>query len=160
MISQPEILVCGDPRLRQRASEVDDPVSCAELVRRMLDLMSSHNGLGLAATQIGDDRRVVVWRSGEQTKAIVNPVLELGEQIEIGLEGCLSVPGMAGDVKRAVTVQVEGSAPDGNAMIFEARGLEARVLQHEVDHLDGVLFVDRVEPGSLRPSSVTETPGI
>ncbi len=160
MINQSKILVYGDPRLRRRAQEVEDPSMCDALVKRMSHLLRDHHGAGLAATQIGEDKRVVIWLEEGQTRTLINPVLTLGDEEEIGFEGCLSVPGMAGLVRRAVSIRAEGFNLKGGPIKFDASGMLARVIQHEVDHLDGVLFIDRVEPGSLRPMPANEVLGI
>lgn len=160
MIKSREVLVYGDPRLKQRAEEVEDPSSCADLAERMHALMEEYNGAGLAAVQIGDFRRVLVWKVGEEQGTLVNPRLELEGETEIGIEGCLSVPGMAGDVRRALRLRATGFDANGKEVDLEAEGLLARILQHEVDHLDGVLFVERAELGSLRPAPMTAVTGI
>ena len=160
MIKQIDILVYGDPRLRQRAEEVADHAECQSLVSHMRTLMTEKHGVGLAATQLGDMRRVIVWRVGEDEGELINPILTLGEDTEVAMEGCLSVPGMAGDVRRAMEITAEGFDENGKAVRLRAQGLLARVIQHEVDHLDGVLFLDRAEPGSLRPTLLTQVPGI
>jgi len=160
MIKHPEVLVYGHPGLRQKAEEITDVSLLRKLSVRMHELMRDHNGVGLAATQIGQPWRVIVWRVDEQDGTLANPVLELGEERETATEGCLSVPGMAGDVERALRVRATGLDIDCKQVTIEGEGLLARVLQHETDHLDGVLFVDRVTPGTLRPTGMTEVPGI
>ncbi len=151
MIRQREVLVYGDRRLKERAEEVTYPAECAELIARMRRLMEEFGGAGLAAIQIGDPRRVIVWNVSESSGVLINPVLTPGGEEEAGPEGCLSVPGMAGKVVRPSKVTAEGLDENGARVKFEAEGMLARVLQHEVDHLDGVLFIDRVTPGTLKP---------
>lgn len=160
MIKLSEILIYGDPRLRQKANEATDPGAHAQLIERMRRVMEDANGIGLASTQLGEMIRVIVWKTDTHSGALVNPELTLGEEQEILQEGCLSVPGMAADVKRSTRVEARGYDETGRRVKFKAHGLIARVLQHEVDHLDGVLFLDRCEPGTLRPTPATQTPGI
>jgi|RhiMetdeSRZDD1v2_1073273.scaffolds.fasta_scaffold27786_6 peptide deformylase len=138
----------GDPSLRSKALAVtrfDDAL--AEELRRMGQLMDDAIGLGLAATQVGVMHRVLVYRVGPDAPlvAVVNPQLEwASEELETAEEGCLSLPGVAVDVERSVHARVRAEDGDGEPILIEASGLEARVLQHEMDHLDGVLIIDRV----------------
>ena len=156
-----------DPVLRMRANEVsmfDDPL--AELVERMGRLMQEARGVGLAAPQIGILQRVLVYQTGEEAPvtALVNPrVVATGEESEAADEGCLSLgaASVVVPVERPTRVTVEASAPDGSERRVEAEGLEARVIQHELDHLDGVLTIDRTAPddrrralADLRPQTV------
>ena len=137
----------GDPVLRSRALAVerfDDALR--DQVRRMGQLMHDALGIGLAATQVGLMNRVLVYRveSDGAIAALVNPVLEwAGEEREAMEEGCLSLPGVLVDVERPVHVRVRAQDERGDALLIEASGLEARVIQHEMDHLDGVLILDR-----------------
>jgi peptide deformylase len=138
----------GDPSLRSKALAVtrfDDAL--AEELRRMAQLMDDAIGLGLAATQVGVMHRVLVYRVGPDAPlvAVVNPQLEwASEELETAEEGCLSLPGVAVDVDRSVHARVRAQDGDGEQILIEASGLEARVLQHEMDHLDGVLIIDRI----------------
>jgi peptide deformylase len=138
----------GDPSLRSKALEVtrfDDAL--AEEVRRMGQLMDDAIGLGLAATQVGVMHRVLVYRVGSDAPivAVVNPELEWSSQEqEIAEEGCLSLPGVAVDVERPIHARIRAQDQDGGRILIEASGLEARVLQHEMDHLDGTLIIDRI----------------
>ena len=137
----------GDPVLRSRALAVgtfDDGLR--DQVRRMGALMHDALGIGLAATQVGLMNRVLVYRvDGEGPIAVlVNPVLEwAGEECEPMEEGCLSLPGVLVEVERPVHVRVRAQDERGEEIVIEASGLEARVIQHEMDHLDGVLILDR-----------------
>jgi peptide deformylase len=137
----------GDPVLRSRALEVerfDD--SLVEEVRRMGHLMSDAYGIGLAATQVGVMHRVLVYRTELEgsVAALVNPVLEWSSKDkEASEEGCLSLPGVGVEVERPVHVRVNARDERGRPITIEASGLEARVIQHEMDHLDGVLILDR-----------------
>jgi peptide deformylase len=137
----------GDPVLRSRALEIDRfDDALRDEVRRMGRLMDESLGIGLAATQVGVMHRLLVYRveSAGPIAALVNPVLEWsGEETEPMEEGCLSLPGVLVDVERPVHVRVRAQDERGEALLIEASGLEARVIQHEMDHLDGVLILDR-----------------
>jgi peptide deformylase len=137
----------GDPVLKTRALAVtrfDD-----ELRRQadwMRDVMDGALGIGLAATQVGIVERMLVYRVQEDSPivAVINPEIEWrGEELETAEEGCLSIPGVHVDVERNVHVRVGAVDETGTPFTIEASGLEARVLQHEIDHLDGVLMLDR-----------------
>ena len=137
----------GDPVLRATARPVerfDDDLR--EEIRRMGVLMADSLGIGLAATQLGTLHRVLVYRVEHDSpvNALVNPLLEWsGSEKEWMEEGCLSLPGVHVDVERPVHVRVRAQDPFGEEIVVEASGLEARVIQHEMDHLDGVLILDR-----------------
>jgi peptide deformylase len=137
----------GDPVLKSRALPVerfDDGLR--EEIRRMGDLMHDSLGIGLAATQLGVMHRVLVYRVDPDApvSAVVNPVLEWSSRDEEVLEeGCLSLPNVLVDVDRPIHVRVRAQDENGEEILIEASGLEARVLQHEMDHLDGVLILDR-----------------
>jgi peptide deformylase len=138
----------GDPVLRTTALPVDrfDEALAAE-IERMGELMHDALGIGLAATQLGVLHRVLVYRaySDDPLTALVNPVIEWsGEQLDTLEEGCLSLPGVHIEVERPAQVRVRARSGDGQELVVEAEGLEARVIQHEVDHLDGILILDRV----------------
>jgi peptide deformylase len=137
----------GDPVLRSRAREVetfDD--SLVEEVRRMGQIMHDAYGIGLAATQLGVMHRVLVYRVEPEApvSALVNPELEWSSRDEEPMEeGCLSLPGVLVEVERPVHVRVRARDERGETVLVEASGLEARVIQHEMDHLDGTLILDR-----------------
>jgi peptide deformylase len=138
----------GDPVLRAKALDVDrfDEALHAE-VAQMGELMHDALGVGLAATQLGVLHRVLVYRAypEDPVTALVNPVLEwTSEELELGEEGCLSLPGVHVEVERALRVRVRAQDETGEPREVEAEGLEARVIQHEIDHLDGVLILDRI----------------
>ena len=156
-----------DPALRLQAREVEEfDESLAALVERMMRLMGEAHGVGLAAPQIGITRRVLVYQVGEEHPAValVNPrVTASSDELETADEGCLSLAAatVVVPVERAQTVTVEASSPEGEPLVVEVEGLEARVIQHEIDHLDGVLTIDRTTPearrealGRLRPHPV------
>jgi peptide deformylase len=138
----------GDPVLRATAIPIDrfDDALKAE-VERMGVLMHDALGVGLAATQLGVLHRVLVYRAyaDDPLTALVNPVLEwTSEELELGEEGCLSLPGVHVEVERPARVRVRARDEEGQEREIEAEGLEARVIQHEIDHLDGVLILDRI----------------
>ncbi len=138
----------GDPVLKSRAPEVDrfDEALRAQ-VARMGGLMRDALGVGLAAPQLGVSQRVLVYRLGADAPliALVNPEVEwTSEDTETMEEGCLSIPAVQVDVERPVHVRVSAADETGAGRMVEASGLEARVIQHEIDHLDGVLILDRV----------------
>ena len=144
-----EVRTYGDPVLRSRASEVtefdDDLAAEAE---RMVAIMRDAMGVGLAATQLGVLRRLLVFQAGPDARptAVVNPQVEwLSEELVTAEEGCLSLPGIGVDVERPLHARVRGVDVGGEQLLLEASGLEARVLQHEIDHLDGILILDRTE---------------
>ena len=137
----------GDPVLRSKARPIevfDDALR--DEISRMAALMHDSMGIGLAATQIGTLHRVLVYRVEHNSpiNALINPELEWsGKEKETMEEGCLSLPGVHVDVERPVDVRVRAQDPHGDPIVIEASGLEARVIQHEMDHLDGVLILDR-----------------
>jgi peptide deformylase len=137
----------GDPVLKSRATPVDRfDDALRNQVARMSAIMSDALGVGLAAPQLGVSQRLLVYRVGHDAPvvALANPEVEWeGDDQEIGEEGCLSIPGVQVDVERKVHVRVRGQDEHGELRLIEASGLEARVLQHEIDHLDGVLILDR-----------------
>jgi peptide deformylase len=137
----------GDPSLRSRAREVEVfDERLGDEVRRMGQIMHDAYGIGLAATQLGVMHRVLVYRvePDSPVNALVNPQLEWsGRESEVSDEGCLSLPGVLVEVERPVHVRVRALDERGEPLLIEASGLEARVIQHEMDHLDGVLILDR-----------------
>ena len=144
----------GDPVLKTRALEVetfDDELRTQ--VARMAALMDDALGVGLASTQVGLLNRVFVYRVEQDspTNAVINPVIEwTGDETEVFEEGCLSLPAVHVDVERPVHVRVRAQDVDGEEIVIEASGLEARVIQHELDHLDGVLILDRISRGARK----------
>jgi peptide deformylase len=144
----------GDPVLKAKAVPVErfDDQLRAE-VARMAGIMGDAIGVGLAATQLGVMHRVLVYKVGEDglLAALVNPELEwAGDDLEEAEEGCLSLPGVHVDVERPVRVRVRARDEHGDRVTIEASGLEARVIQHEMDHLDGVLILDRIPRGARK----------
>ena len=146
----------GEPVLRQRADELPLqpgmplPENVRKLIADMFDTMYAEEGVGLAAPQIGEGVRVIVVDANEEGTepfALVNPaIIATGDETDKAEEGCLSIPGLREVVERPTTVVVEGLDREGNPVRMDADGFVARILQHEVDHLDGILFLDRVSP--------------
>ena len=153
-----QVRVFGDPVLKARASEVSEfGPELEQEAERMVSIMRDALGVGLAATQLGVMRRLLVFQAGADATptAVVNPELEwLSDELATAEEGCLSLPGVSVDVERSLYARVTGRDVSGEPLTLEAAGLEARVLQHELDHLDGVLILDRTvreqRKGALR----------
>jgi peptide deformylase len=147
----------GDPVLKSKASPVTEfgPELRAE-VERMVAIMRDGMGVGLAATQLSVLRRLLVFQAGADSEptALVNPEIEwLSDEVVVAEEGCLSLPRVSLDVERPLHARFSGRDVDGERVTIEASGLEARVLQHELDHLDGVLILDRA-PRSQRKAAL------
>jgi peptide deformylase len=140
-----EIHVIGDPVLRERAREVVDfDRGLRKLAKRMIRVMHDAPGVGLAAPQVGVLQRLLVYDVDEDPQVLVNPELdEFSDEVEEADEGCLSVPGLTMPVERPVSLRVRAKDGYGEPLEFRAEGFEARVIQHEFDHLEGVLIVDR-----------------
>lgn len=150
------VIAHPNPALLIRADEVD-PVTdhgLRELVTHMAHLMYQAPGIGLAATQVGVMKRVIVYDvsdDGASPVALCNPVIvSRSDETEIDEEGCLSFPGISVPVERALSVTCEALSIDGKPVTVEAEGLHARLLQHETDHLDGVLIIDRATPAERK----------
>jgi peptide deformylase len=144
-----QVVKFGDPVLKSKASPVREfgPALRAE-VDRMVAVMRDAMGVGLAATQLGVLRRLLVFQAGPESEptALINPEVEwLSGEAVVAEEGCLSLPQVSMDVERPLHARFRGFDVDGEPVQIEASGLEARVLQHELDHLDGVLILDRTE---------------
>jgi peptide deformylase len=150
------VMRIGDPVLRAMAAPVVDPVdpAIAALAQSMVETMVDAPGVGLAAPQIGLSLRLIVMRlivergavdEVPRTMALINPELEpIGDEIELGWEGCLSVPELRGIVPRYKHIFYRGFLPDGARVEGEFSGFQARILQHETDHLDGIVYLDRM----------------
>ena len=136
--------------LRKPARQVDRVTKATRvLIDRMKSVMKRANGIGIAAPQLGVSERVIIIADGRRQLALVNPVITKSEGTIIAEEGCLSLPGLYGDVQRAATVNVEAVDEDGRAIKMRMEGLSARCVQHEIDHLNGILFIDRVDMATL-----------
>lgn len=138
----------GDPILRARATEVTEfGPELRQLVTDLTDTMYDDGGVGMAAPQIGVGLRVFVYDTRDARGHLINPVwTALDDEEQIGPEGCLSIPGVNHDTRRALRVRASGVDMTGAPVEFPAEGLLARCVQHETDHLDGTLFIDRLEP--------------
>jgi peptide deformylase len=149
----------GNPVLRARAAEVDDPTApwVRKLVTDMLETMEDAGGTGIAAPQVHAPHRIVTFFvGGERTSGLpddgpqdltvlINPVIEaIGNEMALGWEGCLSVPGLRGVIPRYLRIRYRGVGVDGETIEREAAGFHARVVQHECDHLDGILYPQRM----------------
>ena len=141
-----ELVTFPNPFLLRRALTVDWTNSRIQrLAHDMLETMYAASGIGLAAPQVGVEKRVIVVDVGEAPLVLVNPKIAASQGEQVGLEGCLSVPDLVGEVPRAEWVMVKGLNGHGWPISLEGEGLLARVLQHEIDHLEGILFIARVE---------------
>jgi peptide deformylase len=147
-----EIRTFGDPVLKSRATPVKDfDESLEHLAEEMMRVMREAEGVGLAANQIGRLKRIFVAAHEDEQYAIVNPEIEVrSETTEKDIEGCLSIPETRVEVERPTSVTVSGQDPSGEPVRVEAEGLLARIFQHEIDHLDGVLILDRTDRESRK----------
>ena len=139
------IVKVGDPVLREQAKEVKSITpNVIKLLENMADTLYEAKGVGLAAPQIGISKRVVVIDTGEGLIELINPqIIKYSEETESCVEGCLSIPGIQGEVERYLKVAVRALNREGEEFEIEGEGLLARAFQHEIDHLHGVLYVDR-----------------
>jgi peptide deformylase len=146
------IRLFGDPVLRTKADEVVDfDKELRVLVQDLWDTMEEQGGSGLAAPQVGVSLRVFAYHCDGFAGHLVNPTWEMiGEEIQDGLEGCLSIPGLGWDCRRYLRVVAHGWNMHGEPVQVEGTDLLARCIQHETDHLDGVLFVDRLDPATRK----------
>lgn len=149
-----EVLRVPDPRLKETCRVLEDPAEIARVAADLLETMRSFGHcVGIAAPQIDELVRLVVVDVTGHRKAtvtngelvLVNPVVASEAGAEVAREGCLSIPDLTANVRRATEVVIEALAPDGSPVKVESEGFEARCLLHEIDHLDGVLFLDRVD---------------
>jgi peptide deformylase len=142
----------GDPVLRMRANDVVEfDAELLRLTERMTALMHDADGIGLAATQVGIVRRLFVFSVEDEDRVLVNPeILERTGLTEVDSEGCLSLGPVRVPVERAVAVTLAGRDASGTPVRYELEGIGARVAQHELDHLDGTLIIDRTDPDSRR----------
>jgi peptide deformylase len=147
-----DIRTFGDPVLKTRAAPVetfDDAL--AHLAGEMLTTMREHEGVGLAANQVGRLRRILVAATEDEEYVIVNPqIVDVAQTTEKAVEGCLSIPDIQVEVERPTAVTLSGQDATGAPLRIEASGLLARIFQHEIDHLDGVLILDRTDRESRK----------
>jgi peptide deformylase len=160
-----EIVTYGEPVLRTKGKQIETiDEEIRTLAADMLETMYDASGVGLAAQQVGEALQITVidvsdaenrpsrmWLAGEEVDPkehmpliLINPELQLGEEPEIGTEGCLSFPEITGEIERPAKVKVTAKDLEGNRIEFEAEGLLSRAVQHEADHLNGILFIDRM----------------
>lgn len=149
-----EIITLGDPRLRQRSRPVEKITpEIHTLIQDMVETMHTNQGVGLAAAQVGELQRLIVIEVPEDEEVpgsgelyvVINPeIVKASAETEVGTEGCLSVPGWVGEVERAAQVVVRGLNRQGKPLRLRAEGYLARVFQHEIDHCNGVLYIDRL----------------
>ena len=146
-----DIRIIGDPVLRRRAADVDNvDGTLMRIVEGMVETMYSADGIGLAAPQVGVQKRLFVWDMGDGPRTIVNPqIVESGGEWVYD-EGCLSVPGLTWEIVRPKEVHIVGRDLDGNEVSVEADELEARLFQHELDHLDGTLLIERLDDSTRK----------
>ncbi len=142
----------GNPALRCKARDADFSADdLKNIVKEMEDSLHAAKGLGLAGPQIGILKRVFIYDLGEGTQVMINPEMIWRSEEEIeDTEGCLSIPGYEMTVSRAARVRVEARDPEGQKRTVEAEGMTARLFQHEIDHLNGVLIIDRTSPDERR----------
>jgi peptide deformylase len=145
------IRLFGDPVLRKPALEVVDfDKELRKLVEDLTDTMLDAPGAGLAAPQIGVGLRAFTWYVDGEPGHLINPVLDLSAELQDGPEGCLSIPELSFDCKRALSVVARGFNMYGDPVVIEGSDLLARAIQHETDHLDGVLFIDRLDAATRK----------
>ncbi len=148
--SERPILKIPEPVLRQVAAPIEKiSKKTLLLADNMIQLMKVAYGVGLAAPQVGVLQRIVVISPDQKPIVLINPEIVHREGSQIGEEGCLSIPGLYGDVERYDYVEVDAIDRKGREVTFELEGFAARIAQHEIDHLDGILFIDKVIPASL-----------
>lgn len=144
------ILTQGNPLLKKKAKAVSRITKeHAKLLADMFETMKAAPGVGLAAPQVGVSERLIVVSAEDKTFLLVNPKIVKKEGNQTCIEGCLSVPGLEGPVERHKKIRVKAQNKSGKQVTIEAEGLLAVVFQHEIDHLDGILFVDRIKDPSL-----------
>ncbi|MCY3643190.1 MAG: peptide deformylase [Acidimicrobiaceae bacterium] len=146
-----DIRIIGDPVLRRRAVDVDNvDGTLLRIVEGMVETMYSADGIGLAAPQVGVQKRLFVWDMGDGPRTIVNPQIVESDGEWVYDEGCLSVPGLTWEIIRPKEVHIVGRDLDGNEISVEADELEARLFQHELDHLDGTLLIERLDDSTRK----------
>jgi peptide deformylase len=159
-MAEKEIVTYPDPILRQQAKAVSKlDAGTKKLIEDMVATLRRQNGLGLAANQVGALQKVFVYDDGTGLGILINPKIVNASGEQIGVEGCLSVPGLQGEVKRANFIEIRGTDLNGKPVKIKAEGLLARIFQHELDHLNGTLFIDRADPNSLHYVTEEEQEG-
>lgn len=155
------IRTVGDPILRRKAAKIKqvDPL-ILQLLDDMAQTMYAEPGIGLAAPQVGVSKRAIVVDVGEGLIKLINPRITDSEGSDVDTEGCLSIPGKVGDVERATKIMVKAMNTEGKYYKFEAEGLLARCIQHEIDHLDGILFIDKATNIREPKPEIVEAPEV
>lgn len=140
------IVEMGDPVLREKARPVPKITpNVIKLLENMAETMYDAEGVGLAAPQVGVSKRIAVIDVGEGLIELINPEITLRQGLDTDIEGCLSIPGLRGEVQRAARVMVKALNREGKEVTYDGEGLLARAFQHEIDHLDGILFIDKAK---------------
>lgn len=151
------IVAYGNDILRRKADRVDEVTDeIRDLIEMMYRAMAEHNGVGVAGPQVGASKRLFVYDVGEGHHALINPEIVRSSGKEWAAEACLSLPGLQGEVPRFERITVTGIDENGKKVRIKAEGFLARVFQHEMDHLEGMLFIDRADPDSLETVPVNE----
>lgn len=146
IVSELTIRQYGDPVLKERTRDVEDiDGAVVSLVDSMIETMYAAPGSGLAANQVGVQRRIFVYDAGEGARTIINPRILESDGEWVYEEGCLSIPGLSWEIVRPNAVHLVGLDLDGNEISIETKEFEGRVFQHELDHLDGILLVERLD---------------
>jgi peptide deformylase len=158
------VLAEPHPFLRKPVEKIEDPMTQEnqQLIADMILTMREENGIGLAAIQVHENKRLIVVETKDGAIAFINPeIVSHSDKTEVSEEGCLSVPGQYAPVKRYLQVTVKSLDVEGTSQTHDANGLFARVLQHEIDHLNGILFIDKIEdfdrseiPEAIAPQSI------
>ncbi len=152
-----DIITYGHPTLRQRAQKVAEDQIDPALIQDILETMYVKDGVGLAAPQVNVSKKILVATDFKEEYVLINPeIIAHSEQVETDSEGCLSVPGFQGEVDRFQKIVVRALDASGKPIEITARGFLARVLQHEIDHLNGILYIDRALPDSLHKLPLSE----
>ena len=151
-----DIRVIGDPVLRQTAREINDiDGALVQLVDDMLETMYEAPGIGLAAPQVGVNKKLFVWDIGDGPNAMINPRITESDGEWVFEEGCLSVPGLSWEIVRPKEIHIVGRDLDGNEVTYEADELESRMFQHEMDHLEGTLLIERLDEDTRKAALKT-----
>jgi peptide deformylase len=146
-----KIKIYGDSILREKAKEVEDKdIYVERFLDDLAETLDHYHGLGLAAPQVGVSRRIIVVNAGNGLRTMINPTILWKSGSESGLEGCLSLPGISLMIERAKEIVVQCLAKDGQQKELLIGGLEARAVQHEIDHLKGILIIDRIAKEELK----------
>lgn len=156
MSSPYQIRVFGDPVLRKVANDVTDiDGKLVDVCNAMLETMYEEPGIGLAAPQVGIQKRFFVYDFGEGPETLINPVIQESRDEWLYEEGCLSVPGLHWEITRPKEIFITGRNLDGNEVTIEADELQSRLFQHELDHLDGILLIDRLNDEDRKDALIT-----